>query len=420
MKFEDVHSRGFKSLSPVNEVKKNLSTKLTRMPDESINSISALARIVAKDIVSPVDIPHFTRSAMDGFAVKAENTFGVSQRNPKRLKIIDKIDINEISGKKIQDNEVIQIPTGGSIPEGANAVIKLEDTKKINDEIELYFPIAPFKNISKKGEDLKKGDTIISEGSIIRPQEIAILLAANVLKIKVTKKPRVAIIATGSELIEIGNEPKVGQIIETNTYLLSNLCEVYGASPIRLGIVKDDMNSLKIILEKALEYDIIVFTGGSSVGEHDLLPDFIHETQNSEMLVHGIAMRPGSPTAMAIIQEKPVFCLPGFPVAAMTSFEVFVGFTIRKMLGARELDPRPSVQAILTRQIPSELGRRDYVRVMLIYDEIRGIYLAEPLRTAGSGILSSAVRASGILEIPEESEGLEKDTRVTVKIYVPR
>ena len=420
MKVEDVRLKGFKSYTPVNQVKKLLSSKIKKKSAETIKTTTALGRIVAENIKSPVNIPSFSRSAMDGYAVKAENTFGASQRNPKRLKVIDKININEISEKRVQDNEAIQIPTGGAIPNGANAVIKLEDVKRISSWIEIYFPVHPFKNVSREGEDVKKGQVIIEAGSVIRPQEIALLLASNITEISVTKKPTVALIATGSELIEIGNEPQIGQIVETNTHTLYNMCELYGALPTRLGIVKDDEFSLRNILEKALCYDIVVFTGGSSVGEHDLIPHVLNNLEKSEMLVHGIAMRPGSPTAIATIQGTPVFCLPGFPVAAMTSFEVFVGYTIRKMLGARELDPRPVIKAILTRQIPSHLGRCDYVRVKILYDEEEDRYLAEPLRTAGSGIISSAVRAMGIIEIPENSEGYEKNSEVNVKLYLPR
>ncbi|TFF88644.1 MAG: molybdopterin molybdenumtransferase MoeA [Promethearchaeota archaeon] len=420
MKFKDVRKKGFKSFKPVNETIKLLSSHLSVMPEEKVDTIDALGRILAQNIKSPVDIPHFSRSAMDGYAVKAEDTFGASLKNPKRLKIIDKIKINEVSKTIIRDKTAIEIPTGGPIPIGANAVIKLEDVRRDKDNLEIYFPVAPFKNVAKKGEDVVKGDIILNKGKIIRSQEIALLLASSILKVKVIKKPSVAIITTGSELVKIDETPKVGQIIETNSYTISSLCQVYGGKPVRLNIVKDNEQALMESLNNALNYDIIAFTGGSSVGEFDLIPHVISKRNDSQMLVHGIAMRPGSPTAIFMIKNKPVFCLPGFPVATMISFETFVGYTIRKMMDANELDPRPKVKAILKRQIPSRFGRRDYVRVKLIYDKEQGEYFAEPVRSSGSGIISSAVKADGIMEIPEDLEGYEKNSEIIVKLYLPR
>ncbi|MHA1269777.1 MAG: molybdopterin molybdotransferase MoeA [Candidatus Helarchaeota archaeon] len=420
MKVDDIRLKGFKSYTLVDDVKKTLQKLIKLMSLEKIKTVSALGRVISEDIFAPINVPHFSRSAMDGFAVKAKDTFGASQRSPIRLTIISKIKINEVSDKVIQDGQTIQIPTGGPIPDGADAVIKLEDVKLINGQIEIYSPITPFKNIAKVGEDIKKGNLIVSKGTIIRPQEITLLLACNILDIDVYQKPRVAIITTGSELVEIGTSPKVGQIIETNSYSIISLCEIYGGLPERLGIIEDNMESLIQILEKSLKYDIIVFTGGSSVGEDDLIPYVINNFPEGKILVHGIAMRPGSPTAIGLIQNKLIFCLPGFPVATMISFETFVGYTIRKMMNAKILDPRPIVKAILTRQIPSQLGRRDYVRVKLDFDDEKMEYYAEPIRSGGSGIISSLVKATGIIEIPEDLEGYEKGSKVFVKLYLPR
>jgi len=261
LKSEDVKLKGFKILKKVDEVRSIIAAKIEKNDEELISTENALGRIIAKDMYAQLDVPHFNRSAMDGYAVKAEDTFGASIRNPKKLKIIDKIRINEISSKIVENGTAIEIPTGAPIPEGANAVIKLEDTKNYGDYIEVYFPITPYKNISKIGEDVKKGDLIIRSGSIIRPQEITLLLACNILEIPVVKKPKVAIITSGSELINVGSKPNIGQIIETNSYSIASLCKIYGGVPYRLGIVKDDYESLKNILEKALNYDIVVFTG---------------------------------------------------------------------------------------------------------------------------------------------------------------
>lgn len=412
--------KGFKSFKLIDQVKEDLFKNIKSLSSEKIDTKESFGRILANDIISPVNIPHFSRSAMDGYAIKAEDTFGASQRNPKIFEIIDKVEINTTSNKEIEKNQAIEIPTGAPIPQEADAVIKLEDIKRIDNKIEVYFPVSPHKNVSLEGEDVKKGETIIKAGQIIRSQEITLLLACNILETKVVRKPKIAIITTGSELIEPGKTPKIGQIVETNSYTIASLCEVYGGKPLRFGIVEDNEFSLKKILDDTLKFDMIVFTGGSSVGERDLIPFVINENFDNQMLAHGISMRPGSPTAIFIVKDTPVFCLPGFPVATMISFEVFVGPTIRKMLNANILDPRPVIKAILTRQIPSQYGRRDFARVKLNYDPKIGKYLAEPVRISGSGIISSVVKAEGIIEVKEDLEGYEKNSEVDVKLYLPR
>lgn len=410
-----IHKHGFKKLSTIDETWNILYPLIKMSSIEQIESIKALGRFLATDIFSPIDVPHFDRSAMDGYAVIAEDTFGSSPHKPNILKLIDKIEINEISSKEVQKGEAIKVATGSPIPLGANAVVKIEDTKLENEKIEVYIPLTPEKNISKKGEDVKKNDKIIENFHQLRAQDITLLIACGINKIKIFKKPSVAIISTGSELIEAGSTPKIGEIIETNTYSISLFTELYGGIPNRLGIVEDDVDKIRNVLNKALSNEIVVFSGGTSIGEKDLLPQIMEEDGN--LLVHGIAMRPGSPTAIAIIKNKPIFCLPGFPVATIVAFEVFVGPTIRLMQGAKILDLRPVIKAILKRAIPSELGRRDFARVKV--EKINGEYFATPIRVAGSGIISSLVKADGVVEIPENSEGCDKDEVVNVRLYLP-
>ncbi|MHA1300823.1 MAG: molybdopterin molybdotransferase MoeA [Candidatus Helarchaeota archaeon] len=412
----DLHKHGFKKLTRIDNAWNLLTPYIKLLPDEEISSLEGVGRFLASDIISPLDVPHFNRSAMDGYAVLAEDTFGASPHNPKMLKIIDKIEINEISQKELKTGEAIKVATGSPIPLGANAVVKIEDTKLIDDKIEVYTPLSPGKNVSKKGEDVKKNDMILRKYHQLRPQDVTLFVACGIKTVKVFKKPKVAIISTGSELVELGSTPNIGQIIETNTHSLSLFTEQYGGIPIRLGIVDDDPEKIREILNEALKYDIIVFSGGTSVGEKDFLPPIMEK--EGKLLVHGNAIRPGSPTAIAIVKDKPVFCLPGFPVATIIGFEVFVGPTIRKMQGAKILDPRPIVKAILKRGIPSRLGRRDFARVKL--EKIEHEYFATPVRVSGSGIISSLVKADGVIKIPEDVEGIEKDSIVDVYLYLPR
>ena len=385
------------------------------METELISTVEAIGRITAEKIISKINVPHFNRSAMDGYALKAEDTFNASPHKPNVLKIIDEIRISETSSRTLNNAEAIKLATGSPIPKGADAVIKVEDTKRINDTIEIYTSLPRGKNIQREGEDIKKNDLILDQVHLIRPQDIGMLLACGRFNIKVYKKPTVAIISTGNELVEHKEKLKVGEIFETNSYMLMNHTKLYGGNPIRLEKVIDDVKSLNETLIEALKYDIIVFTGGTSVGELDLLPNIME--MNGKILVHGISMRPGSPTAIAIVKNKLIFCLPGFPVASLIAFETFVGPYIRYVQRFKLIEPRPKVKARLSKGIPSVLGRRDFVRVRI--EETQRGSIAIPTRSSGSGIISSTVNADGILIIPEEKEGFEKDELIDVLLYLP-
>ena len=411
----DVRLKGFKKYNRIDEVLPNFLNQISELPSEMISTENSLKRIVSSDILSPVNVPHFSRSAMDGFAIRSEETFGASPSHPKKFQIIGKLSASEISSTGISSEEVIQVATGSPIPPNADAVIKVENTKLLEDQIEIHFPVTPSQNISKIGEDIKEGDLLLSKGHSIRPQDLALLLECSIIEINVAKKPEIAIFPTGSELIPPGSPLEIGKIIETNSYSIAALSESYGATPLRFEIVPDEPELLFEAIEKGKKYDIIVFSGGTSVGEHDLLPSIVEASKNGKIIAHGFSMRPGSPTAIGFVDNIPVFCLPGFPVATMVSFEVFVGPTIRKMLGAKTLDIKPLIYAELTKNIPSELGRHNFIRVSI---EIKGnkIY-ATPTRLKGSAIISSLVRSDGIIEVPENVEGLEKGMIVPVHLF---
>jgi molybdopterin molybdotransferase len=411
----DIRLKGFKKYNRIDDILPNYLKEIQELPFETILTENSLKRIVASDILSPVNVPHFSRSAMDGFAIRSETTFGASPNSPKIFKLVGKLSACETSSIGISTKDVIQVATGSPIPPNADAVIKLENTKRLENQIEVYFPVTPGQNISKIGEDIEKGDLLLSKGHSIRPQDIPLLLECSINELKVIKKPKVAIFPTGSELVHPGSPPEIGKIIETNSYSIAALSEIYGAQPFRFDIVPDDLILLQKAIEKGKMYDIIVFSGGTSVGEYDLLPSVISSYQNGKMIAHGFAMRPGSPTAIGFIDSKPIFCLPGFPVATMISFEVFVGPTIRTMLGAKKLDIKPLLYAELSKNIPSELGRRDFVRVSLEIQENK-IY-ATPTRLKGSSLISSLVKSDGIVEIPENVEGLEKGMIVPVRLF---
>ncbi|NVM53128.1 MAG: molybdopterin molybdotransferase MoeA [Candidatus Helarchaeota archaeon] len=411
----DVRLKGFQKYHRINEILPKFLNQISELPKERILTEKSLRRIVATDIISQRNVPHFSRSAMDGFALRSEDTFEASSHNPRQLRVVGKIGAAENSTEVIKSKEAIQVSTGSPIPKGADAVIKLENIKRLEKSIVVHFPVAPGQNISKIGEDVKKGDLLLLKGHFIRPQDIALLLVCGITDLSVTRRPKIAIFPTGSELIAPGTKPEIGKVIESNSYSIAALCEIYGGIPSRFDVVSDNLEALLNAIENGKTFDIIIFSGGTSVGEYDLLPSVINSCKNGKIFAHGFAIRPGSPACIGFIANTPIFCLPGFPVATMISFEIFVRPTIRKMLGAKELDPRPLIQAELTKKIPSALGRRDFVRVTIQKKDSR--ILTTPTRLKGSGIISSMVKSDGIIEIPEDIEGLEKGTIVAVRQF---
>jgi molybdopterin molybdotransferase len=398
----------------VETAKKLVFSDIRRVITEEVNVVDSLSRVVATEIRSKSDVPHFDRSAMDGFAVIAGDTFGCSQQKPAKLEITGESNIAEVPRVTATSGKAVEVATGSQIPKGADAVVKVENTERTGNQLKVLFPVTPGDNISKVGEDLKKGEVIIDAGQFIRPQDISVLLACGVLKIKVATKPTVGVIATGNELIEPQNIQIPGKVFNVNSHSLSAFVTLYGGRPIDLGIVGDSFEELKKALESALRYDLVVFSGSTSVGKKDMLPEVVSSV--GRIVFRGVSMRPGSPTTVGLVNGKHVFLLPGFPVAAMIAFETFVGPAIRKMMNARYLDPRSEVTALLGNRVPSTLGRRDYVRVRLQLDE-DGQTVAYPVRSSGSGIISSMTKADGLIEISEDVEGLDKGSKVIVKLF---
>jgi molybdenum cofactor synthesis domain-containing protein len=398
----------------VETAQKLVYSNIRKVTTEEVDVVSSLSRVVAKEIRSESDVPHFDRSAMDGFAVIASDTFGSSQQRPAKLEITGESNVGKVPRVTITTGKAVEVATGSQIPKGADAVVKVENTERSGNQLKVLFPVTPGDNISKVGEDLKKGEVIIDTGQFIRPQDISVLLACGVLKIQVAKKPTVGVIATGNELIEPQKTQIPGKVFNINSHSLSAYVTLYGGLPIDLGIVGDSFEGLKKALESALQYDLVVFSGSTSVGKKDMLPEVVSSV--GRIVFRGVSMRPGSPTTVGLVNGKHVFLLPGFPVAAMIAFETFVGPAIRKMMNAKCLDPRSEVTALLGNRVASTLGRRDYVRVRLQLDE-EGQTVAYPVRSSGSGIISSMTKADGLIEISEDLEGLEKGSKVIVKLF---
>jgi molybdopterin molybdotransferase len=291
----------------------------------------------------------------------------------------------------------------------------LEYTKRIREKIEVGITVTPGGNISKKGEDVQRGEVAISARTRLKPQHLGLLAALGATRVDVTKKPKVAILSTGNELVELGHKPKASQIVETNRMILSSMCQELGAEPLDLGIAKDDLKEISARIREGLEQaDVVLTTGGTSVGYPDLVPMAVNQIGTPGVIVHGVAMRPGMPTALAILHGKPVFILSGNPVAAMVGFEVFARPLFLKLLGV-ENEPRPKLRARLTRRVASALGRRVFLRVRVF--ERDGVFFAEPVRIKGAGVLSTMTKANGYVNISENREGLEEGESVIVHLF---
>jgi molybdopterin molybdotransferase len=310
-----------------------------------------------------------------------------------------------------------EIWTGNAVPEGATAVVMLEHTRKLKNGIEIVQPVTPGENVSRKGEDIKKDEIALEAGTGINAYHAGLLAALGISEVDVVRKPQIAIISTGNELVELGKGLFSNRIINSNRFVLSGLCRELGAEPEYLGIARDDEEDIRAkIVEGLAKADIVITTGGTSVGVADLVPLVISKLNKRAIVVHGVAMRPAMPTALGILERKPVFVLSGNPVAAVFGFEVFVRPTIFKLLGVHN-ELRSWVEAVLVRRVAGALGRRVYLRVKAF--ERKGELLADPVLAKGSGLLSSLTKANGYVVISEDREGLEKGEKVTVHLFSP-
>ena len=404
-----VRGVGFKKRTNVDKAVEDLISKIKRIGIEEVDVYNCCKRVLAEDIVAEIDIPPFDRAAMDGFAVRAEDTFGASMTNPIMLKLVGEVEIGEEACFEVCEGEAAKIVTGAKIPKGANAVLMLEHANVRDGFIETLKSLTPYKNVSRKGEDIKRGEVILRKGEILQPQDSGVLASLGYSSVKVFKKPKIAVISTGNELVEIGEKLSGAKIYNSNNPMIFSAITEFNFVPISLGIAKDREDEIEEKLNKALEYDAVVFTGGTSVGEKDLVPKVVE--RYGDIIFHGVAMKPGMPSGAAVVEGKPVLMLPGSPAAALLAFYTFAIPAFYALMGVRIIFRKWSkVRGILQARIPSEVGVRSNVRVFWRDGEIY------PIRVSGSGILSSFVRANALLIVPEEKEGYEKGEEVEVTL----
>ena len=401
--------KGFQKLVPVDEALKRFLSAIEFKPKKvSVPTYLALNRVLAQNIKADSDLPRTDRSAVDGYAIDAKETLETSQSRPSIFELASL----EALGK----GQAKQVWTGNPLPSRANAVVMLENTKIVGNRVEVWSPTTPWENVSRRGEDIREGETAIEAGARFRPQHLGLAVALGVCEAKVFEKPRIAILATGNELAEFGAKLRGSQIFDSNRLVLSALCSELGAETVDLGIAKDEVGEIKLRLRSGLEKaDAVITSGGTSVGAPDLVPEAINELGKPGVIVHGVAMRPGMPTALAIVKMKPIIVLPGNPAAAMLGFEVFGRPLVSKMLGLNHVEPRPALKAKMTRSIAITLGRKNLVRVKVFQkgDE----FLAEPISARGSGLLSTMTKSNGYVVAPEDREGLELGEIVSVNMF---
>ncbi len=399
--------RPFTNLIPFEEARKIVIENVKPIEDvEEVPLLDALHRVLAEDIVAPINVPPFPRAAEDGYAVRAEDTYGAGQYNPRELRLVGEVNTGEYKEIKIKKGECIKIATGAMIPKGADAVVRVEDTEEESGIVRIFRPVHPGFDIAPEGEDIKVGDNVLHRGIYLDPPKIGVLAALGISKVKVYRKPRIAVLPSGNELIVPGEEIQPGKIYDVNTYTISSVIKENGGEPVIFPFVMDDIEDIDRKLKEALKYDMVVFSGGSSVGDRDLLIDVV--SRYAEILFHGVQIKPGKPTWCAR-GERLIFGMPGFPTSCLNDSYQFLAPAVRKMARLPSLQER-IVKAKMARRITSTLGRMQFFTVRL-----KDGYAHPAYKT--SGAITSMADSDGYIIIPANSDLVEKGEEVEVHLW---
>ena len=376
---------------------------------EEVSILDALGRVLARDIVADEWIPGFDRSTVDGFAVKAEETFGCSDSIPAVLQYAGEVRMGAPDAGEIEAGQCKYVPTGGELPSGANAMVMIEYAEDYDDGMRyMCKPSAPGQHVIFRGDDVKPGDTVLTRGRTLRPQDIGALAALGVAKVPVCRRPVVGILSTGDELIDIENTPVGGQIRDVNTYALHAGVQAAGGQPVALGVVEDEYDTLYVAVQRAVHNcDMVLVSGGSSVGTRDATHRVIDALGTPGVLMHGVAIKPGKPTIVGSVGGKPVFGLPGHPVSAYFIYHIFARPLICAMMDAP--CEEVGLRAKLTATIPSNHGREECVPVQL--ERTQEGFTATPV-VGKSGLITVLSRAGGYVRVPRDCEGISEGSEV--------
>ncbi len=386
------------------------------LEEEESPILDCLGQVLAEDIISSIDVPPLDNSAMDGYAVRAEDTKGARPQSPRLLRVIDTVAAGSISRRRVTSGTTIRIMTGAPVPDGADSVVQFEDTDEtqreaISDEIGILTEVEAGLNIRRAGEDIARGTVVLPKGTIIRPAQIGVMASLGRSTVKVIRRPVVAILATGNEVVDIHQPLPPGKIYNSNTYSLAALVRRYGGIPRILGIALDNEESLTAKLREGLTSDMLITTGGVSVGEYDMVKDVL--AKEGEITFWRVRMKPGRPLAFGSIKGIPHLGLPGNPVSSMVTFELFARPAMLKMMGKKNWS-RPTIEAVIEEPVVNSDGRRIFARALV---EKRGNqYVARLTGPQGSGVLTSMAVASGLAIIPEDKDRVEAGEVVQVMI----
>ncbi len=365
----------------------------------------AVGHVLARSVAAVRAVPHYDRAAMDGYAVRAADTFGATDRSPARLDCTD---------GTVDAGTAVQVNTGSAVPDGADAVVMVEHTERRDGSLLVYDAVAGRENIAPAGEDVDASQQLFDAGHRLTPSDVALLRAAGCDAVTVRERPRVSVLPTGEELVDPGVSPGPGEVVETNGLLVSSLVTQWGGEATYRDVVTDDEAALRAAIEADLDHDVVVTTGGSSVGERDLVPDVVDDV--GEVLVHGISLKPGHPVGFGVVNGTPLVVLPGYPVSCLVTAVQLLRPALAWLAGT-EPQPQPTVRRTLSRKLPSAPGERTFARVRFDDEsaEDGAQPTASPVWTGGAGVMSSVAFADGWVEVPESREGIPPGETVTVQ-----
>lgn len=400
--------RGFRSRKPVEEVLAWIDAEVSGLSEETVSLTEAHGRVLASPIVSSIDVPAFDRSAMDGFALKAEETVGAGDYNPLPFSVIGVSMPGQPFDGDLGKGQAVRIMTGAPIPAGADAVVPAEFATEKDGSVEIVDAVPTLKHIGGTGEDVQSGSTLLETGHRLRAQDCGLIASIGQAEVAVIRQPRVRIVVTGNELAEPGSERSPFQIYEANSHIVSGLIPRDGGVIESRVRCEDNRDSIRDAITEP-GADVILISGGSSVGSEDHAPGLVAEL--GELPIHGVAMRPSSPAGLGRIGDELIFLLPGNPVSCLCAYDFFAGRAIRRLAGLSADWPYQKVQGELASKIVSQVGRVDYCRVRITDGKVA------PLALSGASILSSTTRANGFVIVPPQSEGAAAGTQVDVYLY---
>jgi molybdenum cofactor synthesis domain-containing protein len=408
----------FRKLLSFDEAKQLLKQSFSAQPvgSEQVSISEAHDRVLAKNIVAPLNIPPFSRSTVDGYAVKAADTFGASENKPVTLRFCGHVAIGEPPRVVVEKGLAAEIVTGAPLPDGADAVVMVEQTNRRGNNVLVHRPVSIGENLMAAGSDIRKNEQILKKGRVLGSREIGVLAAIGLTEVTVYRRPKVAVLSTGAEVVEPGEPLPAGKIYDINDHTLSAAVLEAGGEPINLGIIPDKKDKLKKALEKALDSsDAVITSGGVSVGPKDFTPQVVDTLGKPGVIISGVAVKPGKPLTIAVVDGKPVFSLPGNPTSSLFMFNVFVRPILVKLAGRTE-ETLPKVKAVAAQKMFPARGRRTFVMVNLAYDKA-GKLLVTPVPTGLSGAITTLAKADGFVEISEKKQFIDMGTEIDVYLF---